>query len=427
MSTRNNSARLALGVAGGLALAGCSSQVAARQPERPPHHEEPATASLAAHRALAQRLDRVLDGAIAEQRIVGAVVLVARGGTLVYHRPVGLLDREARLPMTERAVFRLASLTKPIVALAVLALVEQGKLSLDDAISRWLPQLQFRDASGRPERISIRQLLTHTSGLGYGFLEPPDGPYHRAQVSDGLDQPGLSFEENARRLTSVPLGFPPGTGFRYSLGYDVLGEVAACAARQPLASLVRELVTGPLGMHDTAFEVADVERLAVPYADAGPAARRMRDPEHVPFEASEIRFAPSRVLHPASYASGGAGMVGTAGDFLALLELLRINDGKLVGRDAVQSMLSNQVDTLAAPFLGEGQGFGFGVAVVLDRERAGLPLSSGAFHWGGVYGHNFWVDPHAQLSVVVLTNTAVEGMSGALVTGVREAVYDAFR
>src|SRR5262249_35025185 len=156
--------------------------------------------------------------------IVGAVVTVAKGGHIALERAIGLADREERVPMRVGTPFRYASLTKPIVAAAALGLVEEGVLALDAGITRWLPD--FRPAfAGRPAGITVRHLLTHTSGLSYGFFEPGTGPYHAANVSDGLDQPGLSLDENLRRLAGAPLAFAPGAAFLYSLSFDVLGGV----------------------------------------------------------------------------------------------------------------------------------------------------------------------------------------------------------
>src|SRR5262249_21156901 len=141
---------------------------------------------------LGRRVETVLDAAVAEQRIVGAVAVIARRGEIAYRGAIGLADRETNRPMTVTTPFRLASFTKPVVAAAALALVARGTLALDEPVTRWFPDFQPGIMNLRPA-ISIEQLLTHTSGLGYGFLEPPGGPYHVARVSDGLDQPGLSL------------------------------------------------------------------------------------------------------------------------------------------------------------------------------------------------------------------------------------------
>ena len=160
-------------------------------------------------------------------RVVGAVVVVAQSGDIVYQRAAGFADRETRKSMQLNTIFRFASLTRPIVSAAALALVDQAKLGLDDPVTKWIPDFRPSLLDCREPVITVRQLLTHTAGLSYGYSEPEDGPYHQANVSDGLDGPGLSLTENLRRLASVPLVSEPGSSFQYSVASDVLGEVLA--------------------------------------------------------------------------------------------------------------------------------------------------------------------------------------------------------
>jgi CubicO group peptidase (beta-lactamase class C family) len=216
---------------------------------------------------LAKRVDAVVDSAIADQRLVGTVVLVLRDGQLVYHRAAGLADREAGRPMTEDTIFRLASVTKPLVSAAAMHLVEQGRLGLDDPVSRWLPDFNPKLADGTTPVITVSQLLNHTAGLSYGFLESTRGPYRTAGVSDGLGEPEISFAENLKRIASVPLSYPPGKGWQYSMATDVLGAVLEQASGQSLPVLMRESVTGPLGLTDTGFSVTDIKRLSAAYQE----------------------------------------------------------------------------------------------------------------------------------------------------------------
>lgn len=370
---------------------------------------------------VAARVNRVLESALSEKRIVGAVVKVAKEGELVVSRAFGFSDREAGAAMREQTAFRYASLTKPIVAAAAVILVERGALSLDDAITRWLPE--FRPSfEGCPATITVRHLLTHTSGLGYGFLEPPgDGPYQAARVSDGLDQPGLAIEENLARLGRLPLKFAPGSAWLYSLSSDVLGEVLARASGLSLPELVARYVTGPLGMKDSSFAARKMSDLATPYADGTPEPMRIEDGTFVPFGDGGVIFAPSRALRPESYPSGGAGMVGTAGDFLSFLEAIRTRASFAATR-SLDAMTTDQIAPLTSPILGDGWGYGFGVAVLRDPAAADSPMSAGSIRWGGAYGHSWFVDPHAGVSAVCLTNTAFEGMAGALRTDLARAV-----
>ena len=371
---------------------------------------------------LGRRVETVLNAAVAEQRIVGAVAVIARRGEIVYRGAVGLADREASRPMTVATPFRLASLTKPFVAAAVLALVERGTLALHQPVTRWLPDFQPRLTNQRPA-ISIEQLMTHTSGLGYGFLEPADGPYHLARVSDGLDQPGLSLAENLRRVASVPLRAMPGTAFNYSLSMDVLGAVLERAADAPLPDVIARFVTGPLKLTGLDFAPRRPDELAAAYCDGHP-PQLIRSGKPVPLYGGPlaVTFSIERVFDPASYPSGGAGMVGTAEPFLRFLEALRTRTLPTVSAARIDAMLSDRIAPLTSEMLGEGVGYGYGASVLRDPVAAGSSLGRGAIRWGGAYGHAWFIDPTSGTSSVVLTNTAFEGMNGALRDQVERAV-----
>ncbi|MDY7786325.1 serine hydrolase domain-containing protein [Burkholderia ubonensis] len=382
------------------------------------HEHEPAV-------ALRARLDATLERALADQRVVGAVVLVARHGELHYARAAGLADREAGTPMREDALFRLASVSKPIVTAAAMRLVAAGRIGLDEPVTRWLPEFTPALPDGRPARITLRHLLSHTAGLGYRFLEADaDGPYARAGVSDGMDRAGITLAENLRRIAGVPLQYAPGTSWAYSLATDVVGALIEAVDGRPLDEAVAALVTTPLGMTDTAFVARDAARLATPYVSTDGAPRRMADADLVPVfdNTIGIRFAPARAFDTQAWPSGGAGMVGSARDCFALFEALRTGrDGWLdAGRiDEMARIQPGAHDLPAAP----GFGFGLGFSVLRDPAAAQSPESVGTWRWGGAYGHAWFVDRAAGLTVVALSNTLYEGMHGRFVTDVRDAVY----
>ena len=369
------------------------------------------------------RIDAAIDAALNEQRIIGAVVLVSHDGKPVYQRAAGLADRESHRPIQIDTPFRLASISKPIVSAAVLSLVDQGKLSLDDPLSKWLPFFRPKLANGEAPVITIRHLLTHTSGLGYRFEQKPGDTYHTAGVSDGLDNAPVGLAENLERLASAPLFSRPGEAWRYSLSIDVLGGVVEKVTGKTLQQAVAELVTMPLGMRDTAFHTTDSARLAVAYVDAKPAPARMSDPQAVPWpEGGDIVFSPSRALNSKAYPSGGAGMVGIAPDHMRFLEAMRKGGEPVMSPSTAASMMRNQIGKLAGPL--PGAGFGFGGAVIVDPVAGQTPQSPGTWRWGGVYGHSWFVDPPRKLTVVAFTNTGLEGMWGKFTTDLRDAVYE---
>lgn len=367
------------------------------------------------------RVDQVVDRAIEDGRIVGAMILVARRGEILYSRAAGHADRETNIPMTADVIFRLSSVTKPVVATAALALVEANVIRLKDPISKYIPEFRPKLADGSEPVITIRQLLTHTAGLSYGFRQPADGPYHRAGVSDGLDQPGLSMADNLDRIASVPLSYEPGTGWGYSVAMDVLGEVMARATGASLPELVDRLVVQPLGMHDASFAVRDRSRLVTPYADGPGKAVAMGSSHRVPFADGFIAFSPARVFDPASFASGGTGMNGTASDVLKLLEALRSGGSPVINPETAAAMITDAIPGIETTMPGWGWGLGFGV--LRDPRAASTPQTAGTWRWGGVYGHSWFVDPALDLTVVALTNTAIAGMVGAFPDALRDAIY----
>lgn len=371
------------------------------------------------------RIKDVVDQALEERRLVGAVVLVARDGEPVYQQAAGLADREQNRAMSLDALFRLASVSKPIVASAAMRLVAQGRLALDGAIDDWLPEFRPLLANGQPARITPRHLLSHTAGLGYRFLEADaTGAYARAGISDGMDAASIDLQENLRRIASVPLLYPPGTAWGYSLASDVLGALIEQVQGCSLAQAVHQLVTEPLGMPDTSFLATDATRMATAYVSGDPQPHRLREGEIVsPFDgAVGIPYSPGRIFDASAFPSGGAGMAGTAPDFLRLLEALRTNDERLLPVEWVAEMGRDQLGGLELPNA-PGFGFGLGFSVLRDRHAAASPESNGTWRWGGAYGHSWFVDRARGLSVVAFTNTLYEGMSGRFVNDLRDAVY----
>jgi len=373
--------------------------------------------------ALKQKIDAVIDQAIAEDRIVGTVVLIEQDGKLVYQRAAGMADKESRKPMQLDTRFRLSSVSKPIVTVAALALVDRRKISLDDPVTKWLPDFKPKLADGTTPTITVRQLLTHTAGLNYTFAEKPDGPYHKAQVSSGFDGVKVDLAEEVRRLASVPLVNSPGKQWQYSLSIDVLGAVIERAAGQPLGTAVADLVTKPLGMKDTSFLVnqAQAGRVATAYFNAPTGLARMAEPQVVALPFGTLNYSPARAFDPKAFPSSGAGMIGSAPDLMRLLEAMRKGGAPVLKASTASEMFRNQIAGLNV--FEPGLGFGFGGGLTLDPAALKTPQSAGTLSWGGVYGHSWFVDPAKKLTVIVFTDVPPGGQAGEFHDRVRDAVY----
>ncbi|WP_261807593.1 serine hydrolase [Paenibacillus sp. N3.4] len=378
--------------------------------------------------SLPDRIDEVIDQTLADKRLVGAVIQVAIDGAMIYSRAAGHADRELNKPMREDSLFRLASVSKPIVSTAALVLVAKGQLKLDDRVDRWLPEFKPQLQNGEHATMTIRHLMTHTAGLTYRFFQEENGSYQRAGVSDGMDQPGITLEENLRRLATVPLLYTPGTEWKYSIATDVLGAVIAKVTDTSLSEAVHSLVTKPLGMSDTGFIAGDPERLATAYANDVPEPRPLRELDRIAFLEGTAGFqlTPGRALDDTAYHSGGAGMVGSAGDLLQLLETLRKGGAPLLPEYLFREMTTNQIGDLPMAYW-PGRGFGLGITVLKDPIAANTPESPGTWRMGGTYGHSWFVDPVQRLSVVAFTNTALEGMAGQFTVDLCEAVYKSIK
>ncbi|EPG2413615.1 serine hydrolase domain-containing protein [Klebsiella pneumoniae] len=373
--------------------------------------------------ALTRALDDVMADCIERNLLVGADIAVMHHGMPRYRKAWGWRDREARQAMTPGTIFRYASLTKAIISVAVLRLAEMGVIDLQAPVTRYLPTFQPALPSGEQPQITITHLLTHTAGLSYGFLQGEDSPYRRAGVSDGLDATPISNDENLRRLAQVPLFHAPGTHWEYSLATDVLGSVIEHVTYETLSVALRRLVTEPAGMHDTGFRPTDRSRVSVPYLDGNPLPQRMQAQTFATIPTGIVHFGPERAWTPGTADSGGAGLFGSADDYVRFLELLRNGGAPLLGPDSMRLLVTHAIGDLSVSFLGPGWGFGLGVAVLQDPVIAATPQAAGTWLWSGAYGNHWFVDPVNVLSVVILTNTAFAGMAGPVPDRIRDAIY----
>ena len=378
-----------------------------------------------AHGFSAERLERItalLEQQVEENRIAGAVVMVQQDGRDVYSRAVGWRDREARAPMREDTIFRIASQSKALTSVAAMMLVEEGRLLLDDPVGKHLPEWQdttvavAREGGGydvvpakRP--ITIRDLLTHTAGISYG-----DGPAEDAWRKAGIthwyfanrDEPVSAV---VARMAALPMARQPGEAFVYGYNTDILGVVVETISGQTLDAFLRERLIEPLGMKDTSFYLprGKADRLAVVYADEEDGSSRAPDAANA---GSEKPFGQGHYLDgPRVAFSGGAGLLSTAADYSRFLEMMR-RGGELDGRrylspKTVELMTVNHL----VPEIGyaAGKGFGLGFAIREDMGLAGEPGSEGEFGWGGAYASQYWVDPKEHLTVSYMVQLLPSG------------------
>ncbi len=374
---------------------------------------------------LSQRIDAAVQSALNDKRIVGAVISVMQDGQLAHQKAYGLADREAGRAMKEDGIFRLASITKPIVTSAAMRMIELGKFGLATAITDILPDFRPKLPDGSTPTITIRHLLTHTAGLSYDFMQPETGPYNTLKVSTGIDG-DLTTEETLSRIVAAGLTFPPGAAWLYSMAIDVLGCAMMKIEGTDLEGVVKKYVAGPMGMKDTSFFVTDAARLVQPYSDVAPGLVRIGDNFKQPFVPglAPINLGVSRAFNRNGFQGGGGCMNGTAGEVIRLLDAIRAGGEPIVSRETTQQMMSNQIGPLRMIFEPTGNtAFGFGGSIVLDPTATGSRVSPGTWQWGGVWGHSWSVDQSAKTTILNLTNTTLEGMVGQIVRDVQAAVY----
>jgi CubicO group peptidase (beta-lactamase class C family) len=385
----------------------------------------------------AQKLQRVtayFDKEVAEGKIPGAVVLIQRGGKPVYLHSFGTIDPRSGAPMTPDAIFRIYSMTKPITSVAAMMLVDDGKLHLDDPLSKYIPSFakmfvgvesQSLEGDGvltlepavRP--ITIKDLLRQSAGIPYGFYG--DGLVRKAYGNADFLSQDIDNASLAEKIALLPLNEEPGTVWDYGYATDVLGRVIEIVSGQSLYVFEKERLLDPLGMPDTAFYVADP-------------GKRHLIAEPLP---SDRTFTVDREKNPrvpAKWESGGGGMVSTIHDFARFCQLI-LNGGKLDGRrylkpETLAAMTTNQI----APdgpvkrgdyyFPGDGFGFGLGFAIRVEPGVYRGPGALGELKWDGAGGTYFWIDPEHEMFAILMVQSPSE--RGRLQTEFKALVYDAF-
>ena len=379
------------------------------------------------------RIDELIQREIDANQISGAVTLVSRRGQIAHFKAQGLMDVESGRAMQRDTIFPIASMTKPITGVAVLMLVEEGKIRLSDPVSRFIPE--FRDTkvairkptAGRQvsdadvytvpadREVTVRDLMTHTSGLASGGA----GSREASQVAPRrIDD---TVADYAAELGSAPLDFQPGTAWAYSglAGIDTLGRIVEVASDLTFDEFLRTRIFEPLGMHDTAFNVAHDRRSRVVtlYRRTPDGLARREVPDWV---GTETLF------------SGGGGLWSTAEDYAQFAQML-VNRGelggvRLLGPRSVELMASNHVGNMFAEGGRTGgrpgKGFGLTVDVVLDSVKAREHRSTGSFGWGGAFGTNFWVDWSEEMTAVLMVQTPGGPLRADFQNAVMQAIID---
>jgi CubicO group peptidase (beta-lactamase class C family) len=383
-----------------------------------------------------QRLENVgqmFKAQIQRGRFPGAVAVIMRKGKVAYFEAFGQRDPSAGALMTKDAIFRLYSMTKPFTSVAAMILVEDGKLTLADPVSKYLPQLKDlkvavakQEADGKTSYtlvpaaspITVQDLLRHTSGIVYGGT--PNQAVKDAYAANKVDWRDVTPAEQLERLSKVPLAHHPGTVWEYSLSTDVLGRVVEAASGMTLGAFLNERLFTPLKMTDTAFLVpkAKVARLAQPWPI-----------DEVTGNKIELLDVTAQQKNDA----GGAGSAATAMDYARFCQMLlnggSLNGTRILGRATVAYMTADHLDTIkpAIPTLQAGYGFGLGFAVRQGNGVNSTIGSAGEYNWGGAAGTGFWIDPKEQLVAIVMTQTVpgpAQRFDRALF---RHAVYQAIK
>ena len=349
-----------------------------------------------------------------QEILAGVSWTVLRRRDIVDQQCVGLADREANIPLRADHIFRAFSNTKIVVTCAVMLLMEEGRIGLDDGVEKFLPQLADRkvlkpgatslaDVDPAKSPITIRQLLTHTSGISYGFFDPGSVLF-KAYNEAAIHNPLTPLSYLIDKLADLPLNYHPGTSWEYSLATDVLGRVVEVVSGKTLDAFFKARIYDPLGMVDTGFFVPEAKlgRLVAYYSGAD-----LLDPMKPGLFRIDDKPYPQAYLRPVARLSGGGGLVTTMPDMLALVRALLPRADTLLKPDTISQMMTNQLPegriiSFATRGPMPGKGFGLGGAVTFEPAPYDPPNSMGEFQWGGLAGTHWWICPEASTAGVLM-------------------------
>ena len=357
-------------------------------------------------------LDETFNTYVKENKLAGSVILVARKGKVGYYKAFGFRDKESNSTIELGSIFRIASQSKAIVSVGIMMLQEEGKLLIQDPVSRFIPEFKEstvavpKDGGGyevvkAKRQITLRDLLTHTAGIGYGggvaateWKKAGIDGWYFAHRNEGV-------AETIKRMAALPMDAHPGEQFVYGYATDILGVVIERASGMPLDQFLKARIFDPLGMKDTHFFLPKekANRLSTVYTPT-PGAPLKPAPVTGTMDSQG-----AYVEGPRKSFSGGAGLLSTAKDYYLFLQMLanggELNGKRILSPRTVQLMTVNHLDKSVN--FGRGVGFGLGFEVVLDQGQRGTYGSVGEFRWGGAYGSTYWVDPAEELVVVYFT------------------------
>lgn len=370
------------------------------------------------------RIKPVMQTYVDQHGFAGISTLLARRGNIIHFEQVGWQDRESQTVLSPDTIYRIYSMTKPIVCTAFMTLYEEGRFQLFDPVAKFLPafgkvKVLTSTATGFQEvdlirPITLRDLLTHTAGLTYGFLY--DSPVSELYRQTNLGRPEHTLEATIGELARLPLAYQPGSRWHYSVAIDVIGHVIEVISGQPLQDFLHERLFAPLGMTDTGFSVPPGKRscLATMYAYPGFDVEPLIEIQKAWVMGLSERLdveADYPATNTPSFARGGHGLFSTAGDYMRFAQML-LNRGELEGVRILAPKIAdlmhmNHVPAALLPFesggvVSDGYGFGLGSRVLLNVAESGVPGSVGEFGWGGAAKTYYWVDPQEQLIGVMM-------------------------
>ncbi len=389
-----------------LLLAACFASVLSCKQSSDLNPVKPETVGISGQRI--SRIDSLITSGIDSGWITGAVGYIARDGKIAYCKSFGFMDPEAKTAMKTDNIFRIASQTKAITSLAAMILFEEGRLLLDEPVSKYIPEFahpvvldKFNPADTTyttipaTREITIRDLLTHTSGIDYAKIgsDNMNAIYDKNNIPVGFESRPMLLGESIKKLGKLPLLHQPGLQFTYGLNCDVLGYVVEVISGMSLDEFMHDRIFEPLGMSDTYFYIPaeKQDRLVKPCTE---------NEEHKAVKWNEQTFRGVNVNYPlvkGTYYSGGAGLSSTISDYARFLQMM-LNGGvyngkRIISRKTVELMTSNQIGNLN---LGDSK-FGLGFEISTEASQAKLGVSKGSFAWGGFYGTTYWADPKEKL------------------------------